>query len=79
MAQTTTIDCKKDSTTNTRYSPLVNELPIYYGWVIMVAAIIGRIMTSPGRASPHHTPAEKRGSCCGRDWHLVARLLGCSE
>ncbi|MFO7917957.1 MAG: MFS transporter [Anaerolineae bacterium] len=49
MAQTTPIDCKEDSTANTRYSPLVNELPIYYGWVIMVAAIIGRIMTSPGQ------------------------------
>ncbi|MFP3897294.1 MAG: MFS transporter [Anaerolineales bacterium] len=49
MAQTTTTNCTEDSTTNRRYSPLVNELPIYYGWVIMVAAIVGRIMTSPGQ------------------------------
>ncbi len=49
MAQTTTIDCQEEPTASTRHSSLVNELPIYYGWVIMVAAIIGRIMTSPGQ------------------------------
>lgn len=30
-------------------SRLVTGSPIYYGWVIVVAAIIGRVMTSPGQ------------------------------
>lgn len=49
MEQTTTIDCKGHHTPDVRHSRLVNEFPIYYGWMIMVASIIGRIMTGPGQ------------------------------
>ncbi|MEA3407591.1 MAG: MFS transporter [Chloroflexota bacterium] len=49
MAQTTTKDHEESPTTGIRYSRLVNELPIYYGWVIVVASVIGRVMTSPGQ------------------------------
>jgi len=31
------------------HSRIVSRTPFYYGWVILVAAIIGRIMTSPGQ------------------------------
>ena len=33
----------------TLYSRLVNESPVYYGWVVMGAAALGTIMTSPGQ------------------------------
>jgi sugar phosphate permease len=33
----------------TRQGRIVARSPIYYGWIILVAAAIGRIMTSPGQ------------------------------
>jgi len=46
LAQITTIDRDENTVVALRHSRLVNSSPIYYGWVIMAASVIGRIMTS---------------------------------
>lgn len=30
-------------------SRMVTRLPLFYGWIIVPAAIMGRVMTSPGQ------------------------------
>ena len=32
-----------------RYSRVVNQAPVYYGWVILLMGTLGMIMTSPGQ------------------------------
>jgi sugar phosphate permease len=32
-----------------KQSKLITRLPFYYGWVILVVSVIGRVMTSPGQ------------------------------
>ena len=32
-----------------RYSRLVNQSPIFYGWIILLMGTLGMIMTSPGQ------------------------------
>lgn len=39
---------RKESTT-TKHSAIYQSFPIYYGWVVMVIATLGIIMTSPGQ------------------------------
>ena len=34
----------------TRYSPLVNGSPIFYGWIVWAVATLGIIATSPGQS-----------------------------
>ena len=35
----------------TQHSRLVDRSPIYYGWIILAAATVGQILTSPGQTS----------------------------